>query len=95
MASIERRAGDRHRHDAHAGRRREVGLDDHAGDLREAAGDLLDLAEAVLERGADVLAGQLELHRPVAEGQLGEDVAAGELGAGRDIRGRRECRRHW
>ena len=55
----------------------QVDLDGHARDLRKAAGDLATLGEAVLQRRLDLRAGELELHRLVAEGQLGEDVARG------------------
>ena len=54
----------------------------HAGDLREPSGAVLDLGHAVLERGEQVVAGQLDQHDHVAERQLPDDVLAGQNRAG-------------
>ena len=49
--------------------------------MREAARPLLDPRHPVLERGEEVGSGKLHQDHRVAEGELGQDVLAGEIGA--------------
>ncbi len=74
---------DRDLADARADRGLRVDFERQARDLREAAGAVFDLRDAVLQRRPDIGARDLDEGRRVAERQFGQDVAAGQLRARR------------